>query len=93
MIEYVDDKQVEQFKYIASKVIKLTQRPTIEELLTLYSLYKQATIGDNRTPVPSIFNQKAKVKWNAWSNQKGKSKNIARQEYIDFSQTLLEKYI
>ena len=93
MIENVNDKEVEQFKYIASKVTKLTKKPTIEELLTLYGLYKQATIGNNRTPVPSFLDQKGKFKWNAWSKHSGKSKNVARQEYIEFATSLLQKYM
>ena len=92
MIEYGNDKEIEQFEYIANKVRTLPQTLTNEELLILYGLYKQATLGNNRTPIPSIFDQKKKLKWNAWSKHGGKAKKTARKEYIDFATNLLQKH-
>ena len=60
---------------------KFTERPSNEELLKLYGLYKQAT------------DFKAAAKYNSWLSLKGKSQEEATQEYIDFVGNLSEKYI
>jgi hypothetical protein len=39
----------ERFEKAATEVKSLPQRPTNDELLLLYGLYKQATVGDNNT--------------------------------------------
>ena len=62
----------------------LSQKPDNETLLNLYSLYKQSTEGDSTDEAPSNpFDFVAKAKYNAWQEQKGKSKEAAMQEYID----------
>lgn len=53
---------------------KLTQRPSNDEMLELYGLYKQATIGDNTTSSPWAVQFEASAKWNAWNNLKGIAK-------------------
>jgi len=40
---------LQQFNQAADNVKNLTKRPEDEELLELYALYKQATVGDNNT--------------------------------------------
>jgi diazepam-binding inhibitor (GABA receptor modulating acyl-CoA-binding protein) len=62
-----------------------------QELLTLYSLYKQSTLGDNNTPRPGLFDIKGKAKWNAWVSQAGKTKIDARKEYISYVEVLLNR--
>ena len=53
-----------------------------DTLLTLYSFYKQAMVGDINTEKPSFFNFKDTKKWNAWSLLKGMSKLQAQGMYI-----------
>jgi diazepam-binding inhibitor (GABA receptor modulating acyl-CoA-binding protein) len=72
---------------------KFTERPSNEELLKLYGLYKQATEGDNTGERPGGFDFKAAAKYNSWLSLKGKSQEEATQEYIDFVGNLSEKYI
>lgn len=60
-----------------------------EQLLNLYSLYKQANEGDNTTAQPSFYQLEAKAKWNAWNTQKGKSKEQAKQGYVEYALTLI----
>jgi acyl-CoA-binding protein len=72
---------------------EFTSRPSNEELLKLYGLYKQATEGDNETERPGGFDFKAAAKYNAWLNFKGKSKNEATEEYISFVEELSSKYM
>jgi acyl-CoA-binding protein len=67
----------------------LTERPDNETLLKLYSLYKQATEGDNIGDSPSNpFDFVNKAKHNAWEALKGTTKDSAMQEYIDLVKQL-----
>ncbi len=62
----------------------LTEKPSNEILLKLYSLYKQATNGDNDGEAPSNpFDFVARAKHEAWEQLKGISKENASQQYID----------
>lgn len=51
------------------KTVKLTD----DELLQLYGLFKQASVGDNNTDKPGMLDFKGKAKWEAWNKNKGKS--------------------
>jgi diazepam-binding inhibitor (GABA receptor modulator, acyl-CoA-binding protein) len=74
----------EQFEKATADSKTLSQKPNNEILLKLYSLYKQATEGDvNTEPPANAFDFVNKAKHQAWSEQKGKSKDSAMQEYID----------
>lgn len=72
---------------------KFTSRPSNEELLRLYGLFKQATEGDNEEERPGGFDFKAAAKYNAWFLLKGKSKEDACTAYIDLVTELSGKYI
>lgn len=75
----------------ADAVQKLATRPSDDELLKLYGLYKQATIGDNNTPKPGMFDLKGKYKWQAWEDLKGKSQEDAEKEYIAYATELIDR--
>lgn len=72
---------------------KFTSKPSNEELLKIYSLYKQATEGDNNEERPGGFDFVAAAKYNAWLSLKGKSKEDAAEEYINLVNNLSAKYI
>lgn len=62
----------------------LSDRPSNDTLLQLYSLYKQATEGDVSADPPSNpFDFVAKAKYEAWQALRGKAKESAMQEYVD----------
>lgn len=62
----------------------LTERPSNDILLQLYSLYKQATDGDAPAEGPSNpFDFVGKAKHNAWAELRGKSADDSMQGYID----------
>jgi acyl-CoA-binding protein len=63
-----------------------------DELLQIYSLFKQGTVGDNNTDKPGMLDFKGKAKWEAWNKLKGKSKEQAQTDYIELARTLLAKY-
>jgi len=72
---------------------KFTSRPSNEELLRLYGLYKQATEGDNEEERPGGFDFKAAAKYNAWLMLKGKSKEDANTAYVELVTELSGKYL
>ncbi|MBN8788392.1 MAG: acyl-CoA-binding protein [Terrimonas sp.] len=73
----------EQFERAAAESKTLSEKPSNETLLQLYSLYKQATEGDNNSEAPTNpFDFVAKAKYEAWAALKGKSTDAAMQEYI-----------
>ena len=73
-----------QFEEAAANSKNLTEKPSNEVLLQLYSLYKQASTGDVNTEPPSNpFDFVNKAKHDAWASLKGKTKEAAMQEYVD----------
>lgn len=83
----------EQFESAAARSKEFTKRPTNEELLELYALYKQATEGDVSGERPGGFDFKAIAKHDAWEELKGKTKEQAMQEYIDLVNKLQQQYL
>jgi len=81
----------EQFEQAQKDVKTLTSRPSNEDLLSLYGLFKQATDGDNDTKKPGMFDIKGQFKWEAWNSLKGKSADEAMQGYLDLVHKLLGK--
>ena len=66
----------QEFKDAADRVKGLSKRPSNDELLSLYSLYKQATTGDVSGKRPGAFKMKDRAKFD------GKSQDAARDEYV-----------
>ncbi|XP_075826606.1 acyl-CoA-binding domain-containing protein 7 isoform X2 [Microtus pennsylvanicus] len=81
-----------KFDQAAQDVRKLKRRPEDEELKELYGLYKQSIIGDINIACPVMLDMKGKAKWEAWSLQKGLSKEDAMSAYISKARELIEKY-
>ncbi|KAF8425620.1 putative acyl-coA-binding protein [Tirmania nivea] len=81
-----------EFETAAAEVQNLKSKPTDDELLKLYGLYKQATIGDNDTSKPGMFDLKGKYKWQAWVDLKGTSQEEAEKSYIAFVDGLKSKH-
>jgi diazepam-binding inhibitor (GABA receptor modulating acyl-CoA-binding protein) len=81
-----------KFYEATDKVRSLKVQPSNDELLQIYSLYKQATDGDCNIPAPSAFNLLGKAKWVAWQSQKGISKSDAEKKYVSLVESLIKKY-
>jgi len=62
-------------------------KPTQDQQLKFYSLYKQATIGDVNTKRPGMMDFVGKAKWDAWKGVEGTSKEEAQEKYVS---TLIE---
>lgn len=82
----------QQFENAVSRSKELTKRPSNEELLKLYALFKQASEGDVTGDRPGGFDFKAIAKYDAWVDLKGKSKEQAMQEYISLMDNLYQLY-
>jgi diazepam-binding inhibitor (GABA receptor modulating acyl-CoA-binding protein) len=82
----------EQFDAAVAQSKELTKRPTNEELLKIYALFKQATEGDVSGERPGGFDFKAIAKFDAWAELKGKTVEQAKQEYVYFMATLVHHY-
>ncbi|WEK34472.1 MAG: acyl-CoA-binding protein [Candidatus Pseudobacter hemicellulosilyticus] len=73
-----------QFEQAVVDSKNLTDRPSNDTLLQLYSFYKQATEGDvNVDPPANPFDFVSKAKFEAWAGLKGKTREAAMKEYID----------
>jgi len=66
----------------------LSQRPDNPTLLKIYSLYKQATAGDNADPKPGFTDMVARAKWDAWKKLDGTSADEAMNQYIALIESL-----
>ncbi|XP_021277328.1 acyl-CoA-binding protein-like [Herrania umbratica] len=80
----------EEFKESADKAKALPPTTKDADKLTLYGLYKQATVGNVNTDRPGIFSPTDRAKWDAWKAVEemlnvcytGKTKEEAMTEYI-----------
>ncbi|HYF69540.1 MAG TPA: acyl-CoA-binding protein [Ohtaekwangia sp.] len=82
----------EQFQQAVSRSKEMTKRPSNEELLQLYALYKQGTEGDVSGDRPGGFDFKAIAKYDAWAELKGKTTEQAKEEYIKLVDRLIQQY-
>uniref|UniRef100_A0A8C4YVF9 Acyl-CoA-binding protein n=2 Tax=Gopherus TaxID=38771 RepID=A0A8C4YVF9_9SAUR len=76
----------------AEEVKQLKSQPTDEEMLYIYSHFKQATVGDINTERPGFLDFKGKAKWDAWNALKGMAKEEAMKAYIAKVEELKGKY-
>ncbi|XP_034030724.1 acyl-CoA-binding domain-containing protein 7 [Thalassophryne amazonica] len=80
------------FEKIAEDVKKLKKRPTDQELLDLYGLYKQSVVGDINVGEMGLTDLKGKAKWKAWNSRKGMSTDDAMSAYIALAKEYISKY-
>ncbi|KAI0092461.1 acyl CoA binding protein-domain-containing protein [Irpex rosettiformis] len=63
-----------------------------EEKLTMYSLYKQATVGNVEGTRPSVWDMLGRAKWDAWAKHKDLDPYEAKWLYVDALLKVLRKY-
>eukprot|EP01134_Creolimax_fragrantissima_P001834 CFRG1834T1 len=80
------------FSAAQTSVKNLKTSPGNDEMLKIYGLFKQATVGDCNTAKPGMFDVKGKAKWSSWESYKGKSKEDAEKEYVALVEELIAKY-
>lgn len=80
----------ERFEKAQVEVKTLPSKPSNDDLLTLYSLYKQATDGEaSGAKKPGRFDLVGKAKYDAWSKLAGMPAQEAKQRYVDTVERLL----
>jgi diazepam-binding inhibitor (GABA receptor modulator, acyl-CoA-binding protein) len=82
----------EDFEAAQVRVKRLAQTPAANELLDLYSLYKQATAGDASGPRPGMLDFKGRAKYDAWAARTGMPKGGAMEAYVALVGSLEGKY-
>jgi acyl-CoA-binding protein len=80
------------FAEAQERVKKLTRRPSNDELLELYGLFKQATEGDAKGSRPGMFDLKGRAKFDAWTSRKGVAQAEARTRYVALVEGLVKKH-
>lgn len=65
------------------RVKQLSKAPATDELLELYSLYKQATLGDVHGKRPEALDFKGRAKYDAWATRKAMSRDNAMTAYVE----------
>lgn len=94
MIHYeTRDSLEDRFEEAATRVRKLKMRPTDQELLMLYGLYKQAKDGNyDSVNYPPFYQVKERAKWDSWRSNSGMSRSRAMSQYIKVVDELVQKY-
>ena len=77
------------FTQAQTMVTSLSHRPSNADLLTLYSLFKQATEGDVVGDRPGVMDFVARAKFDAWAALTGMASADAMQKYVDTVDSLL----
>lgn len=77
-----------EFQQAIAESKSLPDRPDNATLLTLYALYKQASIGDVTGERPGMTDFIDRAKWDAWDKLKGVSREEARTRYVELVNNL-----
>ena len=76
------------FEKAVAESKQLSEKPDNATLLQIYSLYKQATVGDVEGKRPGFTDMVGRAKWDAWNAIKGKGKDEAMKEYVELIESL-----
>ena len=79
----------EEFEQAQTRVKGLKKTPSNDELLELYALYKQASVGDVSGKRPGMLDLKGRAKYDAWEKRRGTDSEQARTQYV----ALVEKLV
>lgn len=82
----------DEFAAAQLRVKQLAKTPDASELLELYALFKQGTVGDVSGERPGMLDFKGRAKYDAWAGKKGGSKDSAMQSYVTLVDKLADKY-
>ena len=81
----------ESFEDAQKRVKTLKESPGNDELLELYALYKQATVGDATGSRPGMLDFVGRAKFDGWARRKGTSKDAAMTAYVAMVDRLMKK--
>ena len=74
------------------RVKQLSKTPDASELLELYALFKQGTVGDATGERPGMLDFKGRAKFDAWMARKGLPRETAMSAYVALVSKLFTKY-
>lgn len=78
----MSDELAAKFADAQERVKTLTTRPSNEDLLQLYALFKQGSVGDVQGKRPGMMDFKGRAKYDAWAGKKGTSADDAQAAYV-----------
>ncbi|MDJ0395392.1 acyl-CoA-binding protein [Rhodococcus sp. G-MC3] len=81
----------QSFQQAQTDVKTLTSKPSNDDLLSLYSLFKQGSKGDAEGKRPGRLDMVNRAKFDAWAKLEGQSQDSAKQSYVDLVARLLGK--
>lgn len=73
----------QRFEMAAQEAVHLREEVDAENVLQLYALYKQATVGDVSGNRPAFTDFVNRVKYDAWARVNGMSREEAMGAYIE----------
>lgn len=79
----------QSFQQAQVDVKTLTSKPSNDDLLSLYSLFKQGSNGDATGKRPGRLDMVNRAKYDAWAKLEGTSQDAAKQSYVDLVAKLL----
>jgi acyl-CoA-binding protein len=82
----------DDFSAAQTRVKQLPRMPAADELLELYALFKQASVGDAKGERPGMLDFKGRAKFDAWAGKRGTTKDAAMQSYVALVEKLAGKY-
>jgi acyl-CoA-binding protein len=82
----------DEFATAQVRVKQLAKTPDASELLELYALFKQGTVGDVAGERPGMLDFKGRAKYDAWAAKRGTTKDDSMQSYVALVAKLATKY-
>jgi acyl-CoA-binding protein len=79
----------EEFESAQKRINTLSSPPSQDKLLELYSLYKQANVGDVQGKRPGMLDIKGRAKYDAWGKRKGMTQDDAKTAYVALVDSLV----
>jgi len=79
----MSDDLKQRFEAAATDAKSLPERPSNDDLLELYALYKQGSDGDVSGDRPGLLDFVGGAKYDAWSKIKGMTNLEAMQRYVE----------
>jgi acyl-CoA-binding protein len=80
------------FEAAQARVKSFRSTPGPSDLLELYALFKQATVGDVTGTRPGMLDLKGRAKFDAWEKKKGLAKEAAEAAYVALVSELEKKH-
>jgi diazepam-binding inhibitor (GABA receptor modulator, acyl-CoA-binding protein) len=81
-----------QFEQAQADVKTLSKRPGNDDMLALYSFFKQGSQGDVAGSRPGMLDMVGRAKYDAWAKLKGTGKDEAMKKYVDKVAALLKTH-